>query len=600
MCLAQSRSVSCCGVCYLFYALSFFPALPPSLTLHFLCLSLCLSRRLSFCQYVRLSHAHTISVFLCFCLSLSNAEMEGGRQVSIGSHTLYFESAGIQFYHVRYSSLMWNSTYRKVLFESQRFELQQDWLTAGSCIDNPYDSELCIPEDTGQQILDDGILCANGAVARLWDFTKCPPCPRGEAGSKVCAKCPRGFFADEEGLMECKECPSTGVRATSFATLTDGAGTDCFGVEGCCVPCSQATGFPIAPQCVETDNTAVVEVEGTTAPPTTPPPTSATLETKAVSTTAAVGSTSTAPSSTTTPPPVARECGNGERMQPDRACWTDAFGGLYARIHHSKILPCPELPEGFFLSEWTRAGDGRYHPAEECDDGNEYIGDGCSEMCTIELNWQCGAKEVVYDGGKAREDCSSTRPNTLVALSRFSQGPAAQGTEDLDWFSQIAGVDGILQVQNYKLPRGAQPRASGWAQLYLAAGHSEKTRGGPPPGPLTPEFGVFDRLDTLRLPGLIKAGEQGCATVRNTHATLALNPFSRACSTDGGQGVLSQWQGQIVVPGRDRSHAWSCEWTLVPYLAGSLDITLHFNLRRHKDRVEIWDAGSYARDGNAG
>lgn len=517
----------------------------------------------------------------------------------IGSHTLFFESAGIQFYHVRYSSMTWNTTYRMVLFESKSFRLDDDWLTSGSCLDNPEDSELCIPDDTGQQILDDGILCANGAVARAWDFTKCPPCPRGEAGNKVCAKCPRGFFADEEGLKECKECPSTGERATSFATLSDGTGTDCFGVEGCCVPCSQATGLPVAPQCVETDNTAVIEVEATTAPPTTPPPTSAILESKETTTSAAARETSTARVTTTTPPPQERECGNGARKVPDAACWTDAFGGLLAKIENSKILPCPALPEGFFESPWTQTGDGRYHPAEECDDGDEFNGDGCSNMCTIELHWDCGIKEVVYDGSKPEEACFSSRPNSMITLDRLSRGPAASGKEDLDWFTQLAQVEGILQVIDYKLPPGAEPRASGWAQMYLAAGHSKHNRGGIPTGPDTPEFGLWERLDTLRLPGLFKAAEQGCAAVRNTHATVALNPFSSACS--GGDGVLmSQWQGRIAVPGRDRSRSHVCEWKIVPYLAGSLRVSLRFNLRRNKDRVEIWDTGAYSLNGDAG
>jgi len=525
----------------------------------------------------------------------------GAAAVPLGSHTLYFESAGIQFYHVRYRSMKWNTTYGKVLFDSLRFRLDDEWLKSGSCKDRPSDGTTCIPEDTGQQILDAGILCAEGAVARHWDFTKCPPCPRGEAGLRSCAKCARGFYADEAGLSECKSCLSTGSRATSFATISVGAGADCEG-EGCCVPCSQVTGLPIPPQCVETDNTAPVQVEATTALATTPPPTT-TILVMGSTTTAPPRQTTTAAPSTTTPPPVERECGNGRRKLPTHACWTPAFGGLVAKIENSMILACPDfsdddLDPDFILSEWSQGGDERYHAAEECDDGNQYNGDGCSDMCTVEAFWSCDKKTV-----RNTDRCTSAVPNTIATLKRFSNGPRTSGLEDLDWFPLLAQADGILQVQDYKMSPGMEPRASGWSQLYLAAGASRDTWGGlgfPP----TSDFAIEDRLDSMRLPGLFKVAEDTCATSRNTHATRHLNPFTQACAA-GVPGAdqakkMSVREGVISASGRDRSHSKTCEWQVTPPSARSIEMTLHFNLRPHKDRLEIWDSGAYERTSGGG
>jgi cysteine-rich repeat protein len=35
-------------------------------------------------------------------------------------------------------------------------------------------------------------------------------------------------------------------------------------------------------------------------------------------------------------------------------------------------------------------GNGQLDPGEECDDGNRYLGDGCSPLCQIECSWVCG------------------------------------------------------------------------------------------------------------------------------------------------------------------------------------------------------------------
>jgi len=34
-------------------------------------------------------------------------------------------------------------------------------------------------------------------------------------------------------------------------------------------------------------------------------------------------------------------------------------------------------------------GNGIIEPGEDCDDGNRHPGDGCSEVCVVECNWEC-------------------------------------------------------------------------------------------------------------------------------------------------------------------------------------------------------------------
>ena len=56
----------------------------------------------------------------------------------------------------------------------------------------------------------------------------------------------------------------------------------------------------------------------------------------------------------------------------------------------------------------TVCGDGLWAGWEECDDGNEVDGDGCSSMCVVEEGWTCsfstcgllwpGAAQVCGDG----------------------------------------------------------------------------------------------------------------------------------------------------------------------------------------------------------
>jgi hypothetical protein len=253
---------------------------------------------------------------------------EGSDAVSLGSHTLYFESAGVATYHLSFSSMMWKDQEikSKVLFASLPFRLQGDdneaWLTAGACA-RGQDNALCIPEDTGQQILGDGLLCANGANAREHGFSRCPPCLRGEAGNVSCAPCPIGTYADEVGQGSCKKC-STGFVAIENGTFCNG--------ENCCISCASDTRK--LPQCEQkVQLTSTAQRTTTPAATTTPAPITNRAATPAPMTTGAEREFST------TPPP--RTCGDGQHIPAkDDSCWTSAFSGLKAAIEKSTMTPC--------------------------------------------------------------------------------------------------------------------------------------------------------------------------------------------------------------------------------------------------------------------
>jgi cysteine-rich repeat protein len=53
-------------------------------------------------------------------------------------------------------------------------------------------------------------------------------------------------------------------------------------------------------------------------------------------------------------------------------------------------------------------GNGDNEPYEECDDGNERRGDGCSPDCKLETGWVCGGSECVPRRRGAREEESDS------------------------------------------------------------------------------------------------------------------------------------------------------------------------------------------------
>jgi cysteine-rich repeat protein len=242
---------------------------------------------------------------------------------------------------------------------------------------------------------------------------------------------------------------------------------------------------------------------------------------------------------------------------------------------------------------------------EECDDGNLYDGDGCSSKCTIEIGFTCAPESIVFDGSIVPDRCSERKEASLGffrSLALLDKGGGNQGGgETLDWYAQMTGVDGLLVLDKYKIPGSHYPRESGWFQAHLAS-TGNKFRSGQQFDNL---YSVVDKLDTVRLPGLFKVAEDAETSRINSYQTLNplhhLNPFTAACSGDDkDERSLNQWVGEIVAHGRDRARTQTCKWILRPFGAGSITIDVTFNMRKHKDRIEIRDSGSYYIQGTEG
>ena len=242
---------------------------------------------------------------------------------------------------------------------------------------------------------------------------------------------------------------------------------------------------------------------------------------------------------------------------------------------------------------------------EECDDGNLYDGDGCSSKCTIEIGFTCAPESIVFDGSIVPDRCSERKEASLGffrSLALLDKGGGNQGGgETLDWYAQMTGVDGLLVLDKYKIPGSHYPRESGWFQAHLAS-TGNKFRSGQQ---FVNLYSVVDKLDTVRLPGLFKVAEDAETSRINSYQTLNplhhLNPFTAACSGDDkDERSLNQWVGEIVAHGRDRARTQTCKWILRPFGAGSITIDVTFNMRKHKDRIEIRDSGSYYIQGTEG
>jgi cysteine-rich repeat protein len=115
-----------------------------------------------------------------------------------------------------------------------------------------------------------------------------------------------------------------------------------------------------------------------------------------------------------------RLCGDGLVQVLAAPCWSDDWGGI--KVCESTV--------GLVMG-----GDGRWHHAEECDDGNSAGGDGCSSDCTVEAGYICSS-------GQPNRCSPAPLPPLRDAL------PAAAG---LLLLTPLSGSGG----------------GAGWADLYL-------------------------------------------------------------------------------------------------------------------------------------
>jgi len=90
--------------------------------------------------------------------------------------------------------------------------------------------------------------------------------------------------------------------------------------------------------------------------------------------------TTTTPVVATTPRP--RDCGNSRRTTKASECFSPVFGGTISPF-------CGGLERELADSVLALGSDERLHLIEECDDANNFPGDGCSKECTVEEGFVC-------------------------------------------------------------------------------------------------------------------------------------------------------------------------------------------------------------------
>ena len=238
-------------------------------------------------------------------------------------------------------------------------------------------------------------------------WAPCQPCPPGSfsdrAGSSGCWRCAPGEFAPFWGSTACmtlNELANMPNHLNAPVTCPTGV-ADCITGEECwtclslcCDPCQEYRRRPIElaneeARCGHQGWLNSGSPPSRSPPPkvveekaiTTPAPTSGVITTTIVNkkTTTAALTTTLAPTTT----PVPKECGNARRISKGLQCFSEAFGGTL-------VAPCATLGQELGDQDNLMVGsDGRLHAIEECDDGNDYYGDGCSGECTIEEGFIC-------------------------------------------------------------------------------------------------------------------------------------------------------------------------------------------------------------------
>jgi len=81
-------------------------------------------------------------------------------------------------------------------------------------------------------------------------------------------------------------------------------------------------------------------------------------------------------------------CGNGV-IEPGEACDLGADNGVYDGSGGGCSLTCTNEPTCVDEVCTTACGDGNVDLDEQCDDGNQFSGDGCTLACAIEAGYTC-------------------------------------------------------------------------------------------------------------------------------------------------------------------------------------------------------------------
>lgn len=107
---------------------------------------------------------------------------------------------------------------------------------------------------------------------------------------------------------------------------------------------------------------------------------------------------------------------------------------------------CCYLPIGSWAFSLTRAcGNGALDPGEQCDDGNETNGDGCSVSCAIEPGWSCAGQPSVCTGCRNEPVVTCRTGQESVFLSKNTSDP---NKNVLRWHSRHGEPTSLVDFGN--------------------------------------------------------------------------------------------------------------------------------------------------------
>lgn len=109
-------------------------------------------------------------------------------------------------------------------------------------------------------------------------------------------------------------------------------------------------------------------------------------------------------------------CGNGV-LEAGEACDEGEANGMLHGEGQGCSIGCTPEPvceelAGGELQCTTVCGNGSTEEGEDCDDGNRFPGDGCSEECSVELGYTCASVEI---DGRLQSECLSQCGDGILA-----------------------------------------------------------------------------------------------------------------------------------------------------------------------------------------
>ncbi len=165
---------------------------------------------------------------------------------------------------------------------------------------------------------------------------------------------------------------------------------------------------------------------------------------------------------------------------PPFACLTSRKGHMYFDTKLNKVRFCDGK---VWRSVGDTCGDGIIDAGEQCDDGNNTDGDGCTSSCTT----ICGDKVVAgseqCDDGNTVDNDACT--NTCVGQLGWSKDKPAMSCSDLLSKAKVLksdtywiDPDGAAGVAPYQVKCEMELEGGGWTRVIALKGNTDKSLGG--------------------------------------------------------------------------------------------------------------------------